>query len=136
MNSEASPSPLTALGPYQTATVLHGEHRPWGYYQVLQDEPHFKLKVLGVNPGQRLSLQWHHHRQEHWLVVAGEGEVTVGDTVKPVAAGDYIFIPQKAQHRLANTHASLLLQLVEVQLGESFDESDIVRVQDDYCRPS
>ena len=108
-------------------------HRPWGKYEILRDTELFKSKVITVEPGQRLSYQSHNKRAEHWIVVAGYGEVTLNDQVRKVAHGDYIFIPLKAKHRIACTGAKPL-QFVEVQVGEYFGEDDIIRYQDDYNR--
>ncbi|MEB3245027.1 MAG: phosphomannose isomerase type II C-terminal cupin domain [Vampirovibrionales bacterium] len=128
-----------AVSPAQTAPVLiqegpfTGEQRPWGNFLVLRDEPHYKLKQLQVLPGQRLSLQLHHQREEHWLVTRGTPEITVGDKTWQAKPGEYIFIPKAAQHRLANL-TQTLAELIEVQLGDYFGEDDIVRLQDDYKR--
>lgn len=113
---------------------LTSEERPWGMFTVIQDADYCKLKHLMLRPGQRLSLQYHHHREEHWMVTRGVGLVTVGDKQWEVKAGTYINIPKLAQHRLENISANEPLEWLEVQLGESFDESDIVRLQDDYKR--
>lgn len=108
-------------------------HRPWGKYEILRDTDLFKSKVITVDPGQRISYQSHDRRAEHWIVVAGEGEVTLNDEIRKVKAGDYIFIPLKAKHRISCTGAKAL-QFVEVQVGDYFGEDDIVRYQDDYNR--
>jgi mannose-6-phosphate isomerase len=127
--SSASP----ALGAFANTVTQAGEVRPWGSYTVLKDEPHYKLKQLVVNPNQRLSLQYHHHREEHWLVVAGQPTITVGERTWQASVGEVIFIPKTAPHRLANETDSPV-ELIEVQLGDSFAETDIVRLQDDYHR--
>lgn len=115
------------------AATLQQEFRPWGNFLVLRDEPHYKLKQLQVLPGQRLSLQSHQHRQEHWIVTQGTPEITVDDRTWIAKVGETIFIPQQAKHRLANP-TDRLVELIEVQLGASFEESDIVRYADDYQR--
>ncbi|MEC5394903.1 phosphomannose isomerase type II C-terminal cupin domain [Bergeyella sp. RCAD1439] len=107
--------------------------RPWGKYYVLQDEEHFKLKKIEVNPGQRLSYQYHHKRQEHWTVVQGEAVVILDGEEHPLKYGQSIFIPLGAKHRIEN-RAKELLVFVEVQTGTYFGEDDIVRLQDDYAR--
>ena len=109
------------------------EHRPWGSFEVLVDEPDYKTKRIVVSPGGRLSLQYHHRRQEHWFVVAGTGDVTRGDDLLPVQAGVAVDIPVKIPHRIANTGAEPLV-FIEVQTGEYFGEDDIVRLEDDYGR--
>lgn len=112
---------------------LDYEERPWGNFLVLRDEPHFKLKQIQVLAGQRLSLQLHHKRLEHWLVTAGTPTITVGEKTWEAQPGEHIFIPQGAQHRLANL-TQTLVEIVEVQRGTYFGEDDIERLQDDYQR--
>jgi mannose-6-phosphate isomerase len=107
--------------------------RPWGKYYVLEDEPHYKLKRIEVNPGQRLSYQYHHHRQEFWTIVEGEAVVVLDEVEHIVKYGESIFIPLGAKHRIENRSSELLV-FVEVQTGTYFGEDDIVRIQDDYAR--
>lgn len=109
------------------------EERPWGGFEVLKDTEKFKSKVVMVNPGQQLSYQSHDKREEHWLVIEGEGEVVLDGKIIPVRAGSYIKIPLSAKHRIRNTGKNLM-QFVEVQLGSYFGEDDITRYQDDYLR--
>lgn len=109
------------------------EHRPWGHYVVLADEPDHKVKRIVVEPGMRLSLQYHHHRAEHWSIVRGEGVVTCADREIPVRGGMDVDIPSGARHRIHNTGAHPLV-FVEVQRGSYFGEDDIVRLQDDFGR--
>jgi mannose-6-phosphate isomerase len=113
--------------------LLTGEHRPWGNYLVLRDLDHYKLKQLQVLPNQRLSLQYHHNREEHWIVTKGIATITVNEKTWDAPAGTYIFIPKEAKHRLANK-SNDLVELIEIQLGSSFEETDIVRLEDDYNR--
>jgi mannose-6-phosphate isomerase len=113
--------------------LLRGEHRPWGNYVVLRDLEHYKLKQLQVLPNQRLSLQYHHNREEHWIVTKGIATITVNEKTWDAPAGTYIFIPKEAKHRLANK-SNELVELIEIQLGSSFEETDIVRLEDDYNR--
>ena len=112
---------------------FEGEIRPWGNFLILNDEAHYKLKQLQVEPGQRLSLQLHHKREEHWIVTKGTPEITVGEKTWQAKPGEYIFIPIETKHRLAN-HSDSIAEIIEIQLGEAFEESDIVRFQDDYER--
>lgn len=121
-----------ALDP--TEEEQHIYPRPWGFYKTVFLNQHTRAKVLCLYPQQMLSLQYHHHREEHWMVVSGQGEVTLGTSVKQVAPGDYIFIPQEVPHRLRNVSESETLMINEVQLGEAFDEEDIVRINDTYNR--
>lgn len=109
------------------------EHRPWGKYEILRDENHFKSKVIQVLPHEQISYQSHAKREEHWLVTKGLGEVILDDKVIPVTAGTYIKIPLGAKHRIRNT-SNQIVEFVEVQLGSYFGEDDIVRYQDDYQR--
>lgn len=107
--------------------------RPWGYYQVLSDEPDHKVKRIVVAPGGSLSLQRHSRRSEHWYAVAGEGVVTIDGRVSPLSGGQAINIQQGAAHRLANNSSSDLV-IIEVQTGTYFGEDDIERLEDRYGR--
>ncbi len=113
--------------------MLEIGERPWGKYFVIEDEAHYKLKRIEVNPGQRLSYQFHHHRQEFWTIVEGEAVVTLDDKEFDLKYGESIFIPLGSKHRIENRGSELLV-LVEVQTGTYFGEDDIVRLQDDYKR--
>ena len=108
--------------------------RPWGRYFVLQDEPNFKVKRIVVNDGQRLSYQYHYHRQEFWTVVDGTAVVILDGEEHIVRYGESIFIPQGAKHRIENRSDAPLV-FIEVQTGTYFGEDDIVRIEDDYSRP-
>jgi mannose-1-phosphate guanylyltransferase/mannose-6-phosphate isomerase len=109
------------------------EERPWGRFEILRDESHFKSKVIRVNPGQQISYQSHQKREEHWVVVRGQGEVILNDQTIPVQMGSYVKIPSGAKHRVRNNN-SQPMEFIEVQLGTYFGEDDIVRYQDDYKR--
>lgn len=109
------------------------EMRPWGFFTVLRDLKAYKLKSLIVNPGHQLSLQIHHHRDEHWIVVNGEPTVTIDNRIFHAKPGDYLFIPRNTKHRLGNA-TSTPLEIIEVQQGDCLQEEDIVRFEDDYCR--
>lgn len=113
--------------------MLEVGERPWGKYFVLQDEPTFKVKKIEVQPGHRLSYQFHHHRQEFWTIVEGAANVVLDGEDHPLTYGQSIFIPQGAKHRIENRSNSLLI-FVEVQTGTYFGEDDIVRLEDDYTR--
>ena len=107
--------------------------RPWGAYTVLEERPGFKIKRIEVKPGHVLSLQLHHRRSEHWVVVSGTAEVTCGERVFVLAANESAYIPVETRHRLANrTDAPLVV--IEVQCGEYLGEDDIVRFDDRYGR--
>jgi len=107
--------------------------RPWGWYETVSDAPGHLVKRIRVHPGQQISLQKHLHRAEHWLVVLGTAHVTVGARESDLEVGEHTDIAIGQVHRLAN-RSLLPLEVIEVQLGELLDESDIVRLQDDFGR--
>ena len=109
------------------------ELRPWGSFTVLEEGPGYKIKRIEVNPGHRLSLQMHHHRSEHWIVVSGTARVTCGDREEVLFSNQSTYVPQCTTHRLENPGV-IPLVLIEVQNGEYLGEDDIVRFQDDYSR--
>jgi mannose-1-phosphate guanylyltransferase/mannose-6-phosphate isomerase len=108
-------------------------HRPWGSYQALDNGPRYQVKRIVVKPGGRLSLQLHHHRAEHWVVVRGIARVTIGETIKTLNENESIYIPLGTRHRLENP-GKIDLELIEVQTGSYLGEDDIVRIDDDYHR--
>jgi mannose-1-phosphate guanylyltransferase / mannose-6-phosphate isomerase len=108
-------------------------HRPWGAYQSVDNGERHQVKRITVTAGERLSLQKHHHRSEHWIVVRGTARVTVDDLVKIVHENESIYIPIGAVHRLENP-GKILLELIEVQTGSYLGEDDIIRIEDDYKR--
>lgn len=107
--------------------------RPWGSYTVLQDAPGFKIKRIAVKPGASLSLQMHHHRSEHWVVVSGKAEVVNGEQIIGLQANESTYIPAGNRHRLTNV-GDEELALIEVQCGAYLGEDDIVRFEDIYGR--
>lgn len=108
-------------------------HRPWGSYTVLEEGPGFKVKRVTVKPGGRLSLQLHHRRSEHWVVIAGTARVTRGEEVFDLQVGMSTAIPVETRHRLENPGQETL-HIIEVQNGPYLGEDDIVRFHDDYGR--
>ncbi len=108
-------------------------YRPWGSYTVLEDSDRFKMKRLEVKPGGRLSLQMHHHRSEHWIVVSGMAKVVNGEQEMLINTNESTYIPAGHKHRLENPGV-IDLVLIEVQSGEYLGEDDIVRFQDVYGR--
>ncbi|MDR3542748.1 MAG: mannose-1-phosphate guanylyltransferase/mannose-6-phosphate isomerase [Desulfocapsaceae bacterium] len=108
-------------------------YRPWGSYTVLEEQPRYQMKRITVNPGQKLSLQMHHHRYEHWVVVTGTARVTNGDDVSLIYENQSVYIKAGALHRLENPGV-IPLELIEVQIGSYLGEDDIVRFDDDYGR--
>ena len=114
--------------------VLHRKvHRPWGWYDGIDQGPRHQVKRILVKPGASLSLQMHHHRAEHWIVVTGTAEVTVGDKVLLLAENQSTYIPLGARHRLRNP-GKVPLEIIEVQSGSYLGEDDIVRFEDTYGR--
>ena len=107
--------------------------RPWGKYYVIHDEPNYKLKIIEVMPGHRLSYQYHENRSESWTIVEGEGTLTLDGKNIELYEGDIIKIPKNAKHRIHNKGSKKLI-FVEVQTGSYFGEDDIVRIEDDYLR--
>lgn len=107
--------------------------RPWGWYDSVDEGERFKVKRIQVKPGASLSLQMHHHRAEHWIVVRGEAEITNGDQVITLKENQSTFIPQGQTHRLANRGIEPL-EIIEVQSGSYLGEDDIVRFEDTYGR--
>ena len=107
--------------------------RPWGTYKVLEDDENFKVKRIEVKALAQLSLQLHAHRDEHWVIVEGEGKVTIDDKIINVKTNDKVFIPKNSKHRIKNMGQKTLI-FIEVQYGDSLDEDDIVRFEDMYGR--
>ena len=109
------------------------DHRPWGWFESLVIGERFQVKRIVVNPGAALSLQSHHHRAEHWIVVAGTARVTVNDEIKLVSENQSVYIPLGAVHRMENP-GKVPMVLIEVQTGTYLGEDDIVRYEDVYAR--
>jgi mannose-6-phosphate isomerase len=109
------------------------ETRPWGKFEILLDSDKTKVKRITVNPGGELSLQYHHKRSEHWIVVEGIATVTLNNSEAEVNAGDSVYIPVGTKHRVAN-YGQEDLVFIEVQTGTYFGEDDIVRIEDKYNR--
>jgi len=108
-------------------------YRPWGSYETIAMADRFQVKRIVVNPGQKLSLQMHHHRAEHWVVVKGTAEITNGDQVLMLSENQSTYIPLGTQHRLVNP-GKVPLEIIEVQSGSYLGEDDIVRFEDIYGR--
>jgi mannose-1-phosphate guanylyltransferase/mannose-6-phosphate isomerase len=125
-------SSLKSMG-HETYKLHRTVHRPWGTYTVLEEGPRFKIKRIVVKPGASLSLQMHHHRSEHWIVVSGTAKVVNGDREFIIATDESTYIPAGHQHRLSNP-GLLDLAIIEVQTGEYLGEDDIVRFDDRYGR--
>ena len=109
------------------------DERPWGRWEVLDAGEGFAVKRITVKPGAILSLQLHHHREEHWVVVRGRARVTRGEEVLDLGRNQAVFIPVETAHRIENP-GDEPLEFVEVQVGDNLDENDIVRLEDRYGR--
>lgn len=118
-----------AKEPYEHMT----SHRPWGHFTVLEEGERYKIKRIVVEPKQKLSLQKHYHRSEHWVVVKGTANVTIGEQERLVHENESIYVPKGCVHRLENP-GKVRLELIEVQVGEYVGEDDIVRLEDAYQR--
>ena len=114
--------------------VFHREvFRPWGSYDAIDSGERFQVKRIRVKPGEKLSLQMHHHRAEHWIVVTGTAQVTIGEQTQIISENESTYIPIGAVHCLENP-GSITLELIEVQSGSYLGEDDIVRFSDRYGR--
>ena len=125
-------SALKAKGAAQ-AEAFPMDHRPWGWFESLVIGDRFQVKRIHVHPGAALSLQSHHHRSEHWIVVEGTAKVTVDDEVKLVTENQSVYIPLGAVHRMENP-GKVPMVLIEVQTGSYLGEDDIIRYEDVYAR--
>ena len=126
-NLRANPATLALTEDHLTS------YRPWGGYTSVLNGERFQVKRLFVKPGKRLSLQKHHHRSEHWIVVRGIAEVQIGETTQTLRENQSVYIPQGDLHRLSNL-GKILLELVEVQTGSYLGEDDIIRIEDEFGR--
>jgi mannose-1-phosphate guanylyltransferase / mannose-6-phosphate isomerase len=127
---------VTELHRQQMVESVHHTtvERPWGRYTVMDEGFGFKVKRIVVDPGKKLSLQMHQHRAEHWVVVSGTAQVTIGQEIRLVESNQSVYIPKKTPHRLENP-AVEPLQIIEVQTGDYLEEDDILRLEDDYWHP-
>ncbi len=108
-------------------------YRPWGHYTILEEGPRYKIKRIVVKPRERLSLQMHHHRSEHWIVIKGMAKVKIGDEEKFIHENESTYVPKSTPHRLENP-GKIGLEIIEVQNGEYVEEDDILRLEDIYGR--
>lgn len=115
------------------ATTPARVYRPWGWYQTMDLGPRFRVKRIQVTPGAKLSLQKHHHRAEHWVVVQGTAEVTRDGKVLTVCENESVYLPLGCLHRLANP-GRIPVEIIEVQTGSYLEEDDIIRIEDDFGR--
>ena len=121
------------MSEYQEECLVSIGKRPWGNYKVLLNNDKYKVKEITVLPGQRLSLQRHKKREEHWFVHHGQAQVTVNGEVQLVSSGQYVDIPRGCEHRVKNVGMDNLV-FIEIQTGDYFGEDDIERLEDDYER--
>ena len=112
---------------------MERDERPWGMYEVLAEGDEYKVKRIEVKPGHRLSLQMHENRTEHWVIVAGDALVTLGDQEFRLRVNQEVLIPIRTKHRVMNP-GRLPLVFIEVQCGSYLGEDDITRFEDDYYR--
>jgi len=109
--------------------------KPWGGYTVVDYGKSYKIKLLGIIKGHRLSLQYHHQREELWVVLKGTATIRLGEKMYTLKPKNSFFVAKRALHRIENRHDELLI-ILEIQIGDYLEEDDIVRVQDDYERDS
>lgn len=120
---------------HRREAVTHDKvYRPWGWFETINRGNNFHVKEIVVRPGGKLSLQSHRRRAEHWIVVRGTAQVTIGTEVKLVTENESVYIPLGARHRLENL-GDVPMHLIEVQTGDYLEEDDIVRFEDHYGRP-
>lgn len=112
---------------------MERDERPWGMYEVLAEGEGYKVKRIEVKPGHRLSLQMHQSRSEHWIIVAGEAIVTIGERESRLKPNEDALVPARTRHRVANPGTGSLV-FIEVQCGSYLGEDDITRFEDDYNR--
>ena len=115
------------------SSYLDSEQRPWGNFFVIHEMDNYKIKRIEVDPGKRLSYQYHNSRSEVWVIINGEGKIVLNEEIIKNKKGDSINIPKRTKHRIENTGKEKTV-FIEVQTGEYFGEDDIVRIEDDYNR--
>jgi len=115
--------------------MFYKENRPWGNFEVVYEDLNCKIKKITVNPNSQLSYQYHLYREEFWTIIEGKAQVVLNDKIISLEKGSSINIPKKSRHRIINKEKEDLI-FIEVQTGESFEEVDIVRIEDHYKRTS
>jgi mannose-6-phosphate isomerase-like protein (cupin superfamily) len=113
--------------------MIYKEERPWGWFEILYQEPQLKVKRILVKPGKRLSLQSHSSRSENWVIIQGKALIQVHEQEKAYEENQAVFIPMQAKHRISNPDKHDLI-FIEVQTGSYLGEDDITRYQDDFNR--
>ncbi len=124
---------VPAVAPVAPQIIAATELRPWGSFTILEEGAGYKIKRIEVKPGHRLSLQMHHHRSEHWIVISGIAKVQRNSEIQMLSTNESTYVPRFTQHRLENP-GKVPLVLIEVQNGEYLGEDDIERFEDDYAR--
>lgn len=109
------------------------DSRPWGIWEIIDIGKNYIVKKITVFPHQTLSLQLHHHRNEHWIIVSGTALVTIDDTQQTASENTHLYIPKRTKHRLENP-SDESISFIEIQTGELLDETDIIRFEDKYDR--
>jgi len=109
----------------------YSEERPWGKFEQFCHNEQVTVKIITVKPNSKLSLQYHHKRDEFWRVIGGSGQIIIGEEIIDVQKGDEHFIPKETKHRIMTNENSM--EIMEISFGE-FDKNDIVRLEDDYNR--
>lgn len=112
---------------------IEKEERPWGTFYVIHDQENYKLKRLEINPGKRLSYQYHLKRSETWVIIQGNPTITLDDNIRGYREGETLIIDQGVRHRIENDNQEIII-MIEVQTGSYFGEDDIIRIEDDYNR--
>jgi len=133
-NSESNSPDISSEVKFEAATKKKRETRPWGSYEIMTSGPGFQTKRLTVTAEKRLSLQWHRHRDETWVVARGTARVTVGEEQHTLGRGESIFVARNVHHRIENISSVEPLEIIEIQTGDYLGEDDIVRVEDDFGR--
>ncbi|MBT3555265.1 MAG: phosphomannose isomerase type II C-terminal cupin domain [Chloroflexi bacterium] len=133
-SSETNSPETTSEVKFEAATKKKREIRPWGSYEILTNGPGFQAKRLTVKVEKRLSLQWHRHRDETWVVARGTARVTVGEEQSTLGRGESMFVARNIHHRIENISSVEPLEIIEIQTGDYLGEDDIVRVEDDFGR--
>ena len=133
-NSESNSPEISSEVKFEAATKKKRETRPWGSYEIMTSGPGFQTKRLTVTAEKRLSLQWHRHRDETWVVARGTARVTVGEEQHTLGRGESIFVARNVHHRIENISSVEPLEIIEIQTGDYLGEDDIVRVEDDFGR--
>ena len=133
-SSETNSPETTSEVKFEATTKKKREIRPWGSYEILTNGPGFQAKRLTVKAEKRLSLQWHRHRDETWVVARGTARVTVGEEQSTLGRGESMFVARNIHHRIENISSVEPLEIIEIQTGDYLGEDDIVRVEDDFGR--